>query len=184
MQIKNTPNTYGLVAVLLHWLVAITVIGLFALGWWMTGLDYYSSWYQQAPFIHKSIGLLLWLAVLMRALWRGVSVSPDDEPNTPRWQSRIAHSVHRLLYGMLLVILLSGYLISTADGRGIEVFGWFTVPAVISDLPDQEDIAGAVHWYIALAMMGLVLVHTLAALKHHFIDKDRTLMKMLGCLRK
>jgi cytochrome b561 len=73
----------------------------------------------------------------------------------------------------------SGYLISTADGRAIAVFDWFSVPALISDLPAQEDIAGLIHRWLAYLMMGLVLLHAAAALKHHFINKDNTLRKML-----
>jgi cytochrome b561 len=95
-------------------------------------------------------------------------------------QVRIAHSVHWLLYGLLFASIISGYLISTADGKSIDVFGLFAVPAIISDIPNMEDIAGKVHWYLALLLISLTGLHTLAALKHHFIDQDQTLTKMLG----
>ncbi len=184
MTIKNTHETYGVIAIALHWLVAVLVVGLFALGWWMTGLDYYSSWYQTAPFIHKSLGMVLVLLLVARLIWRFINIQPDDEPGIPRWQFILAHGIHHMLYLLLFVIVISGYLISTADGRGIEVFGWFSVPALVSNLPEQEDIAGVVHWYVALILMGLVLIHMLAALTHHFIDRDRTLKKILGLASK
>ena len=76
--------------------------------------------------------------------------------------------------------MIAGYLISTADGRAIEVFGWFQVPATLYDLPEQEDIAGEIHELIAWALILLAGVHALAALKHHFINRDTTLLKMLG----
>jgi cytochrome b561 len=76
--------------------------------------------------------------------------------------------------------MLSGYLISTADGRGLEVFDWFSVPATLSGLDRQEDIAGEVHLYLAWTVIVLAALHALAALKHHFIDRDPTLMRMLG----
>ncbi|MOA52423.1 hypothetical protein D3C78_1757160 [compost metagenome] len=76
--------------------------------------------------------------------------------------------------------MFSGYLISTADGRGIEVFGWFTVPATLSGIDGQEDIAGVVHLWLAWGLIGMAALHALAALKHHFIDRDATLSQMLG----
>ncbi len=175
----NSPQGYGLVAIILHWLVALAVIGLFALGLWMTGLTYYDEWYRRAPEIHKGIGILLFLLMLVRVAWRGINLSPNDEPGVGELQIRLAHATHLLLYVLLFALMASGYLISTADGRAIDVFGWFEVPALLSDIPNQEDTAGRVHWYLALALMALAALHALAALKHHFIDRDRTLRKML-----
>ena len=180
MGIRNTAHAYGMVAILLHWLVALAVIGLFALGVWMTGLTYYDDWYKRGPDIHKSIGILLFLVMLARVLWRTVNITPDDEPGIGNRQRRLAHGVHLLLYVLLFAMMISGYLISTADGKPIEVFDLFSVPATISDIPKQEDIAGKVHWYLALILISLASLHAVAALKHHFIDRDRTLKKMLG----
>lgn len=178
--LRNTPRSYGLVAIILHWLVALAVIGLFSLGVWMTGLGYYDDWYKRGPDLHKSIGMVLFMLMLVRVAWSAVNIKPDDEPGTSIWQRRAAHGMHRLLYALLFALMISGYLISTADGRAIEVFGLFPVPASISGIDNMEDAAGAVHWYLALMLIGLTGVHALAALKHHFIDRDRTLIKMLG----
>ncbi len=178
--IRNSAQSYGLVAIALHWLVAFVVLGLFPLGLWMTSLTYYGDWYKLAPTIHKGIGIFLFLVMLARLIWRALNVTPSDESSIGEMQRRIAHAVHYILYLLLFALMISGYLISTADGRPIDVFGLFSVPAVISGRPNQEDIAGAAHWYLALALISLVGLHTLAALKHHFIDRDRTLKKMLG----
>lgn len=178
--IRNTSSRYGVIAILLHWLVALVVIGLFALGIWMTGLTYYDDWYKRGPDIHKSIGILLFFVMLARVVWRAGNVTPEDEPGTGSLQRRLAHGVHLLLYVLLFAMMISGYLISTADGKPIQVFGLFAVPATISDIPNQEDVAGKVHWYLALTVIGLAVLHAAAALKHHFIDHDRTLKKMLG----
>ena len=178
--LRNTIQGYGLVAIFLHWLVALVVNGLFALGLWMTDLTYYDTWYRRAPDLHKAIGILLFLAMLGRVAWRLFNVTPADEPGMTPLERRAAHSVHLLLYLLLFALMVSGYLISTADGRPIEVFGLFAVPALVSDIPNQEDLAGKVHWYLALTLIALAGMHALAALKHHFIDRDRTLKKMLG----
>ena len=178
--LRNTAQGYGVVAIALHWLVAVVVLGLFVLGVWMTGLTYYDEWYKRGPDIHKSIGILLFFVMIARLVWRAGNAVPNDEPGIGRLQRRVAHGVHGLLYVLLFALMISGYFISTADGKPIHVFGLFAVPATVSDIPNQEDIAGAVHWYLALTLIAIVGLHAAAALKHHFIDRDRTLKKMLG----
>lgn len=180
MQWKNNSTRFGIIAVVLHWLVSLPVFILFALGWWMTELDYYDSWYKLGPWWHKSIGVLLFLTVILRLCWRVITPPPQPLSNHRPWEIKIAHTVHLLLYLLLLVTMLSGYLISTADNRPIDVFGWFTVPATITSIPDQEDVAGLVHLIVASTLIGLVLLHAAAALKHHFVDRDRSLIRILG----
>jgi len=80
----------------------------------------------------------------------------------------------------LFAVMIAGYLISTAEGVGIPVFDWFEVPALVSGLPDQADTAGAIHLYLAWVLVIFSGLHALAALKHHFIDRDVTLTRMLG----
>jgi cytochrome b561 len=180
MQWRNSPARYGLVSILLHWLVAVAVFGLFGLGYWMVGLDYYSGWYKTAPDLHKSIGLLLFALMLGRMLWRWLNPSPAGLPSHGRLTRLGSAFGHAFLYSGLFVLMLSGYLISTAEGRGIAVFGWFEVPATITGIPNQEDLAGLVHQYLAWALVLFAGIHALAALKHHFIDRDRTLLRMFG----
>lgn len=180
MQWRNSTSHYGLVSILMHWLVALAVFGLFGLGYWMVGLDYYSGWYKTAPDLHKSIGLVLFAVMLLRVLWRWVSPAPASLPNHGRLNRLASKLGHGFLYLGLFVLMISGYLISTADGRGIEVFGLFEVPASLTSIPDQEDVAGLVHEYLAWALVIFAGVHALAALKHHFIDRDRTLTRMFG----
>ena len=80
---------------------------------------------------------------------------------------------------LLFAIMISGYLISTADGRGIDVFGLFQVPATLKGIPGQADIAGEVHFILAVSTITLAVIHALAAFKHHFVNRDRTLVRML-----
>lgn len=180
MQLRNTPDRYGGIAIVLHWLVALTVIGLAILGLWMTDLTYYSPYYRSAPFWHKSIGLALALILLLRLTWRWINPRPSHLASHKVWETRLASLVHGLLYLLLIAIVVSGYLISTATGQGIDVFGWFTLPALVSGLPAQADRAGLVHYWLAISMLVLVGIHALGALKHHFIDRDNTLRRMLG----
>ena len=84
------------------------------------------------------------------------------------------------LYFLLFALGISGYLISTADGKPISVFGWFDVPATLADAGAQADFAGALHFWLAWSVVVLSVMHGFMALKHHFIDKDDTLKRMLG----
>lgn len=180
MRLKNSHTRYGLVAIVMHWTVALSVIGLAILGLWMVDLTYYSPYYRSGPFWHKSIGITLFALLVLRLLWRCFNPRPAHLPNHKPWELRLASLVHLLLYGLLFVIVISGYLISTATGQGISVFGWFELPALISGLPQQADRAGAVHYWVAMTVLGLATLHALGALKHHFFDRDDTLRRMLG----
>ena len=175
---KNTPEKFGRISVSIHWISAIVIFTLFGVGFWMVDLNYYSEWYRTAPHYHKSVGILLLLLTIFRVVWKFVSPNPEIIANNAL-ERRAAHAGHLALYLVLFVILVSGYLISTADGRGIDVFNWFTVPSLGELFNDQEDIAGLVHEYMAYALKALVALHILAALKHHFFNKDNTLKRML-----
>ena len=180
MQWKNSTTQFGIIAIVLHWLVALTVFILFVLGWWMTELDYYDSWYKLGPWWHKSLGVLLFLVMVLRLFWRMFTPPPQPLSSHQPWEIRIAHRVHQLLYLLLLMIMLSGYLISTADNRSIEVFGWFSIPSTITSITNQADNAGKVHLVLASFLIGLVVLHAFAALKHHFIDRDNSLKRIFG----
>lgn len=177
---RDSVQAYGIISIGLHWLVAVTVFGLFGLGLWMVGLTYYDPWYRTAPAIHKSVGVLLFLAMILRLLWRLANPQPSPEATLSRLERLASRVVHRLLYVLLFGVMASGYLISTADGRPIEVFGLFSIPATLAGLPNQADLAGDIHLALAITVIVLAVVHALAALKHHFMDRDRTLTRMLG----
>lgn len=180
MQWRNTPDRYGHLSVLIHWLIALTVYGMFGLGLWMVTLGYYDGWYHKAPELHKSIGMIVLLVMVVRVLWRFISPPPPPLASYSKVTRVSAVAAHLLLYVLLFAILLSGYLISTADGKPVSVFGLFDVPATLSDFGAQADLAGTLHLWLAWGVVVLSVLHGLAALKHHLIDKDVTLKRMLG----
>ncbi|EPB8012941.1 cytochrome b [Pseudomonas aeruginosa] len=146
MQWRNTSSRYGVFSLFLHWGSALVVFGLFGLGLWMRELSYYDPWYHPAPALHKSIGILLAIALLVRIVWRFVS-PPPPAPVNHGPLTRVASKLgHLALYG----------------------------------LPDQADVAGEIHLYLAWALVVFAVLHALAALKHHFVDRDPTLKRMLG----
>lgn len=176
MQIKDTSTGYGVVSRWLHWLMAVAIVAMFALGWWMVELDYYSPYYITAPNIHRSVGILLLIALAFRFVWRISNVQPDDNELTP-FESKASHIVHWGFYPLLLALMISGYLISTPDGRPIDVFGLFSVPSLVQQ-KGLEDAAGFVHWVLAYIVIAVAAVHAAASLKHHFKDRSSILIRM------
>jgi cytochrome b561 len=176
MILRDAPTGYGLVTRLLHWVMAAGIIGLFVLGWWMVELDYYSPYYTSAPQVHKSLGMVLLVLLVARFLWRLANPRVDDSELAPL-ERRLAPLVHWGFYPLMLVLMVSGYLIPTADGQPIDVFGVVSVPAVLTG-DNLEDTAGLIHKYSAYVIMIVALLHTAAALKHHFCDKSSILTRM------
>lgn len=169
---------WNFLIIVIHWVTALVVIGMFASGLWMVDLSYYSDWYKTAPHWHKSTGLLLAAVTLGRVLSRIIGTRPPH--HGARWEKWLGRLGHFALYVLLFSLFMSGYLISTADGRGIDVFNWFTVPGAGAFVENQEDIAGDIHFYVAWSLIIVASLHALAALKHHFINRDATLKQMFG----
>jgi len=182
LQIRNTTDSYGVVAISLHWLLAAALFGQFALGIYMVDLDYYDPWYHKAPAWHVGLGVLISAFFLIRWFWR--LSNPLPRLSGARWEQKAARAAHRLFYVLALLIVVSGYLISTAEGEALDVFGIFSVPATVQGLPDQADTAGAVHKWLAWTLMALVGLHSLAALKHQFIDRDGALLRIIRTHRR
>jgi len=180
MLIKNTTTRYGLITIVLHWVMAILLTGLFSVGLYMTGLDYYDPLYHALPQWHKSFGIFTLLFLLIRYIWRLNNTKPDAVNTLHKHKELLAHFIHNSFYILILCIGISGYLISTAKGKGIEFFGAINIAAITRDLDEStEEFIGETHFSLAILLSVLVLLHVLAALKHHFIDKDNTLKRMI-----
>lgn len=177
--LSNQPDRYGIVHVSIHWLVAFTVFGLFGLGLWMTGLSYYDSWYRTAPDLHRSIGVLVVSVMLLRLIWRLLNPTVKPLATHQAWEKKLAKVTQGLMYVLILLLGISGYMITTAKGQPLMVFDWFGIPALNLGIEYQEELAGDLHTYFAWSLIGLVAIHALGALKHHFIDRDSTLKRML-----
>ncbi|NVK36484.1 MAG: cytochrome b [Gammaproteobacteria bacterium] len=172
-------NQYRRSQKLFHWISAILILGLFAMGVWMRTLGYYDAWYQTAPDWHKQIGVLLLFIMIGRIVWRFKAKTPEPSAHHQPWEVKLAHITHWVLYLGIFLIIASGYLIATADNRGIDILGTFTMPVLFTPFENQEDIAGEIHEWGAYILMAVVALHVLGAIKHHLIDKDDTLKRML-----
>ncbi len=181
--LKDSSSGYGLVSILIHWVSAILILFLFGLGIYMTDLSYYDDWYHKGPELHISLGLVVLLMMLLRVLWRIVNPTPVDLSNV-RSQNLTAKLVKLGLYIFIFVVLVTGYLITTAEGQPASMFGVIKFP-VVTELNSQNvDLAGELHEYLAWGIILLVVLHTIGALFHHFVMRDRTLVRIIKPVRK
>ena len=160
--------------------MACGIVGVFALGWYMVDLTYYDDLYTTLPHFHKSIGLLLGILFVGKFIWKWVNPKPLPMAGVSSLELIGTKLAHLSLNCLIAAIVISGYLISSANGASIDVFNLFSVPATVTGIPEQEDTAGVVHKYLAYGIIGIAALHAAAALKHHFINRDDTLRRMLG----
>jgi cytochrome b561 len=175
----DSPHSYSRFSKAIHWLSALFICALFGAGFWMVELSYYDAGYQLIPHYHKSIGVMLAGLMIIRVVWRICNTRPLALTSHSTREKTLSYIVQLLLYLLTFSVVIAGYLISTEDGRGIDVFNWFTIPSLGKLFDNQADIAGNLHRWMAYTLITLGGLHGIAALKHHFYDKDETLKRML-----
>jgi cytochrome b561 len=173
----NTHDQYGLIARLLHWIIAALVIGMLV-GGGILSISPPGGFKSVVVAIHKSSGILILLLMIGRLLWRYFNLQPRNLGNISLL-NYIAHVLHICLYILLFLQPLSGILMSQAYGYPVVFFGWFELPPLIWQSPLLGDFFREVHGISAILLTAVIAVHAAAALKHHFIDGDRTLMRMI-----
>ena len=176
---RNGSDRYGLISIFLHWVIALATIGLVALGAWMVGLTYYDSWYNRSLALHKAFGVLVLVFAVAKFGWRFADRHPGFGPEVKAHERAGATAMHWLLNAMIVLLPATGYLISTSEGAGIDIFGAFEVPALLDISEGTRDFAIEVHFYLAYGVIALVALHAGAALKHHLMDGGSTLRRML-----
>ncbi len=178
LPIRNTEDRWGMVTLGIHWLTVLAVVGLCIVGFLMQELPN-RPYKIEIYALHKSLGLTVLGLTLLRLLWRLVAGTPRPAPGMPRWQQVAANASHGLLYLVLLAMPLSGWLYNSASGFPLRWFGTFALPRLTARNHDVAEFFEETHETLFLALAALVTVHALAALKHHYIDRDRTLHRML-----
>lgn len=181
--LKDSRSGYGLLSIAIHWVSALLILFLFGLGVYMVDLGYYDDWYHKGPELHISLGLVVVLLMLVRVIWRIANPTPV-ELSAKRTQNIAAKIVKLGLYAFIFIVLISGYLITTAEGQPASMFNLIKFP-VLTELSSQNvDLAGVVHEYLAWGIVLLVVFHAAGALFHHFVIRDRTLVRMLKPVKK
>lgn len=172
---------YTFTAIVLHWLMAVLIVATFPLGLYMSDLPL-SPHKLQLYAYHKWIGMVILLLLLLRVLWRVTHRPPALMADMPRWQALGAHAVHVGLYALMLAVPLSGWLMSSALGFQVVLFGVLPLPNLISTDKALGALLKTVHEVLNYGLLSLVVLHIGAALQHHFIHRDSTLSRMLPWL--
>lgn len=176
---RPTTSRYSLTAIALHWLIAVLIISAFLLGLTMVNIPgltptklKYFSW-------HKWLGVTIFGLACLRLLWRLTHTPPVYPDSMPQWQKNAAHVVHGLLYVLIFAIPLSGYSFSLAAGVPVVYLGIVPLPVFLAPNPELKTLLKETHYLLNMVLLGVFCLHVLAAFKHQFIDRDRTLQRML-----
>ncbi|WP_192812147.1 cytochrome b/b6 domain-containing protein [Novosphingobium sp. Rr 2-17] len=199
---EERPHRYSVVAIGLHWIIALLIIVIIPMGIWMshaiTVLGSQGAAYRMYQ-LHKSIGFLILGLGALRLLWRVRHRPPPGSPTLKGWERFLAHTTHAAFYAILLLMPLSGWLYvssgwAVATDQPLNVatsfFGWFEIPHLLpvaqADPATRRLIAFrsmGFHWSMAVAVIVLIALHTAAALKHQLVDRDGTLGTMVPWLK-
>ena len=169
---------YTHVAIFFHWLVALLIIGAFSMGLVMTEMApsmtklKYFSW-------HKWAGVTILGLATLRLLWRLSHKAPPYPASMPSWQQQAANLLHGALYVLMFAVPLSGYFYTLAAGYPVVYFGLVELPVLIAKNDALKPVLKEVHFWLNMALAGLVAAHVAAALKHHFIDRDGIIKRMM-----
>lgn len=177
----NSPARYGAVAMALHWLIALAIIGMLIVGKYMHELPDSDASKFALYQLHKSTGITIFFLSLARLGWRLINVVPPLPAHMPTWERWAAHASHFLLYALIVGIPLSGWLRVSTDPIGIPTiwFGLFEVPHFPLVSETVTHLMHEVHETLGNALIVLLIVHVGAALKHQFWDRDTVLRRML-----
>jgi len=180
---NRSPVRYGATAILSHWLLALLIAGNFAFGLYFIDLPFspqklrYFSWHKWAGVIVVPLAAIL----LATRLARGTVPLPAE---MPEWERRVSDWTHMLLYIFYFASPLSGWLYSSATGFQTVLFGVLPIPDLLSKSRELAEPLKAAHHWINYALAAVVAVHVAAAIKHHFVDRDDVLTRMIPLLRK
>jgi cytochrome b561 len=177
MNWKNPADRWGSVSQAFHWLVVALILVMAYLGLTMTDLPN-SPHKIRLYALHKSIGLTILALVALRLLWRWYAGTPRPL-DAPRWQARVATATHWALYGLLFAMPLSGWLVNSAAGFPLQWFGLFNLPAIAPKDDAMHTLLRSTHEWLFWALVTTVALHAGAAVYHHFIQRDATLLRML-----
>lgn len=195
---NNAASRYTKTAIVLHWLIAIGIFGMFGIGWYMSGLpkdapkaiayDLFDlgiyTWQLSEAVsprtfyfnLHKSIGVTLLALIVVRLCWRLTHQPPALLDSLKAWEKKLAEKAHKVLYLLMFAVPMSGLIMATYSKYGVK---WFGVP-LIRGL-DKEGLREAfveVHEIAGILLLLVIILHVAGALKHKFIDKDETMKRM------
>jgi len=178
MQWRNSETRWGAVSIGLHWLVALGILGLVLVGLFMTEMP--TSLNKVKVYaLHKSIGITVLGLMLVRLVWRLMAGRPAPASALPAWQEWAARLTHAGLYLGVFAMTISGWVYNSASNFPLRWFNLVSLPSLVEPDPELKAQALLVHQGALWLLLALICLHVGAALKHHFLDRDATLRRML-----
>ena len=177
------PTRYTNTAVALHWLMALLIFAAFPLGLYMGNLPFSPTKLRLFSY-HKWLGVTVFLLVLMRLAWRATHPAPQLPATMTAWERFAAQAGHYLLYLLIFAIPLTGWLMSSAKGMQTVYLGVVPLPDLLGKDKALGRLLQETHAALNMAMLALVAFHIVAALRHHFVERDGILARMLPFLDK
>jgi cytochrome b561 len=174
---------YSATAIGFHWLIALMIVAGFYLGWIMTDIPGFTPTKLKYFSWHKWIGVTVFALAVIRLAWRLTHRAPEMPQGMAPLQKLAAEVAHVFLYVLMLVIPISGYLYSSAAGIQVVYLGIVPLPTLIGPDAALKVMLRIVHIWLNYTLLALVIVHVLAALKHHFVDRDGLLARMIPFLK-
>ena len=176
--IRNTSERFGLVSKTLHWLTLVLLIAAFTLAISMVNMSFsprkleFYSW-------HKWVGVTIFLLAVLRIAWRLANPVPRQPESMPQWQRRLAALSHATLYAILIVMPVTGWIMSSALNLPVVYLGLVPIPSPFGVDRALGETMKVVHLSLAVALLVLVAIHVMAALYHHLVLRDDVLRRML-----
>lgn len=175
--IRNSQDNWGSLARGLHWLLAVLIFVQAVLGWIAHEMDR-SPGKITLMTAHKSLGITILMLIAVRLAWRWINPTPDPPPGSKSWEILLARLTHAAIYLSVIGVALSGWLTASTSIIAWKFWWAFQWPRLSGPNPDLHELSGEVHETLVTALAGLLIVHTAAAFKHHFIDRDQVLLRM------
>jgi cytochrome b561 len=189
MQWRNTTNRYGFVAQALHWSIAVGIVAQYFLAEAAEDAEGAAVAPFSAAGIHGALGITILALALLRLAWRLIELPPERPFAMKPYEIGLARAAHIAFYVLLFAVPLSGWALASADGQSLSFFGWFTLPQLqpVTQVPLpgieggslNKDQLEELHEVLFNLLVGLAVLHIVAALKHQFIDHDGVLRSML-----
>ncbi len=177
MGLKNTESEYGAIAKALHWLVTIGIFALLYLGIEQSEMERGDA-KDYIRFVHGSIATIVLALMTLRIVWRLMNPVPARPSSMPAWQRITSSVVHWGLYLVVFVQLTAGAMVVATGGKGLPVFGFFSIGLPVAENRDNHEWWEEIHEFMWRPLAALIVVHILAALYNHFVAKNDVLRRM------
>jgi cytochrome b561 len=178
MPTQESRTRFTAMAQLLHWLIAALIVTQFALGW--TAVDLPLGTHKLALFArHKSFGMTVLMLTIVRVVWRWANPPPELPAGMTPLERTLARATHLAFYALLFAMPITGWLMSSAKKYSVSWFGLFTWPDLIAQNKTAFEALKTTHDYLSDVLLVIAVLHILAALKHHFLNKDDVFLRML-----